>query len=323
MKFAKTGIILFILIALGHSFSNEGNTNATPRSTKSRTGDVLEEKKRPKGNEENTTLEIISAGREPRKILRYKPDINSKQTTKLRVKLNVDTLMDDASSPKNSFPESTIILETTVNKIDRNGDIHYLIKYLDVIAGGTSEFSDTLSKLKNNTFKVLIDSKGNVYANDQANIKVQGKASADLIEKALISGKKVSAQFPAIPVGVGAKWKVKSKSFDEGIATNIIKSYELIRQSGNTASLAVQINEDAPTQEVRSSVINGGMIKLPTKSLSSKETIQMTVNFSKIFPIELKSTKESISKMKIEYPGIPTSNLDIKINTEMNINSFK
>jgi hypothetical protein len=274
------------------------------------------------GLESKTKIEMISIGAEPRQILRYRPVINSKQTTKLSIKIDVESSMNGTPTPKNKIPDTTINYETIVNQVDANGDIHYSIKYTDANANGDFRLTTGLSKLKNTTGNIVIDSTGQVKSSQLDKQKDSDETSQYLLEQVTQSAKETSVHLPKVAVGNGAKWKVISNDHDEGVITKTTTTYELLKLRGNIATLNMLIDVQAPEQTIQPVGITPGNLKLPSKALNRKEKGQWTVNFNRLLPLSGTSTSLSQSKIDIDFPGAEKAMLGITTKMDIQIDSI-
>lgn len=271
-------------------------------------------------DESKTKIELISTGVEPKQVLRYTPELNSKQTTKLALKIDVDATSNGISAPKTRIPETFITFESTVTKIDPNGDIHYLMRTVDIKTSEDSEIGSEIQKLKDSQSSTVIDSRGIVKSSQTQVGSLSKEAPKELIEAITLSGNTVAVHLPREAVGNGAKWKVISSDNNPGESENRITTYEITSIKDNVIDFNMSYEEVTTAQGINTSPGNLLNIEMPKTETKTVGEGQWTVKLNNLLPIQGSSKSKSSSKLNISYPGASSVSIDLLTTVDMQIN---
>ncbi|MEB3214982.1 MAG: DUF6263 family protein [Nostocales cyanobacterium 94392] len=238
-------------------------------------------------------LKVVSTGTGKKEKLRFTPKLGTKQT--INVTLNKDTLMSigDFKMPRAKLPAYIITLDSTVTKVEPNGDIHYDIAYSNVEIQGDAEtkpelikvISRQIEQLENFTGSAVIDNQGIVKNINYVIPKTVDVNIKFLVEQLSNSLQQLSSPVPQAPVGIGAKWQINSETDINGINLKQTTTYELLNLKDNVATL----NVDLQQQEKSSQVIDypglplDGILTLQSFKGSAKG--KATIQLDKVMPI--------------------------------------
>ena len=199
----------------------------------------------------------------------------------------------DFKMPRAKLPAYLITLDSTVTKVDSNGDIFYDLAYSDVKIKGDAQtrpelirvISKQIGQLENFKASAVIDSQGRtkklnyvIPSTVDVNIKF-------LVEQLSNSLQQLSSPLPKEAVGTGAKWQVSSNASINGINLNQTTTYELVNVKNGIANLNVNLQQ----QEKSTQVIDypglplDGILTLQT--FRSKAQGKATIDFDKVMPI--------------------------------------
>ncbi|NES21112.1 MAG: hypothetical protein F6K41_19830, partial [Symploca sp. SIO3E6] len=133
--------------------------------------------------------------------------------------------------------------------------------------------------------------------------------------------KQLSSPFPSAAIGVGAKWQVAHSLNLNGMIINQTAIYELIGLQDDIATLAVSIEQDAPSQTINQpGMPPGASVKL--ESLNSQGKANIEVELDQIMPIIGNIALDSQTKMKIVGPrGGREMMMDMNLKMDMNLES--
>ncbi len=238
-------------------------------------------------------LKVISTGTGNKEKLRFTPKVGAKQT--VNVTLNKDTLMSigDFKMPRAKLPAYIITLDSTVTKVEPNGDIHYDIAYSDVNIEGDAQtkpelirvISRQIGQLENFSASAVIDNQGRAKKVDYVIPKTVDVNIKFLVEQLANSLQQVSSPVPEQAVGTGAKWQVNSDTSINGINLKQTTSYELLSVKNGVATLNVNLQQ----QEKSTQVIDypglplDGILTLQSFKGNAKGTA--TIELDKVMPV--------------------------------------
>lgn len=238
-------------------------------------------------------LKLISTGTGNKEKLRFTPKVGAKQT--INVTLNKDTLMSigDFKMPRAKLPAYLITLDSTVTKVDSNGDIFYDIAYSDVKIKGDAQtrpelirvISKQIGQLENFRASAVIDNQGRTKKLDYVIPETVDVNIKFLVEQLSNSLQQLSSPLPEVAVGNGAKWQVSSNTSINGINLNQTTTYELVDIKGDVATLNVNLVQ----QEKSTQVIDypglplDGILTLQT--FRSKAQGKATIDLDKVMPV--------------------------------------
>ncbi|MDY6902808.1 MAG: DUF6263 family protein [Cyanobacteriota bacterium] len=238
-------------------------------------------------------LKVISTGTGNKEKLRFTPKVGTKQT--INVTLNKDTLMSigDFKMPRAKLPAYLITLDSTVTKVDANGNIFYDLAYSDVKIKGDAQtrpelikvISKQIGQLENFKASAVIDNQGRTKKLDYVIPSTVDVNIKFLVEQLSNSLQQLSSPVPEVAVGTGAKWQVSSNTSINGINLNQTTTYELVNVKGGVATLNVNLQQ----QEKSTQVIDypglplDGILTLQT--FRSKAQGKATIDLDKVMPI--------------------------------------
>ncbi|NJS16232.1 MAG: hypothetical protein HC787_03125 [Nostocaceae cyanobacterium CSU_2_110] len=195
--------------------------------------------------------------------------------------------------PRAKLPAYIITLDSTVTKVEPNGDIYYDIAYSNVDIQGDAQtkpelikvISKQIEQLENFTGSAVIDNQGIVK---NINYAIPAKVDVNikfLVEQLSNSLQQLSSPVPQEAVGIGAKWQINSETDINGINLKQTTTYELVNIKDNVATL----NVDLQQQEKSSQVIDypglplDGILTLQSFKGSAKG--KATIQLDKVMPV--------------------------------------
>ena len=143
-------------------------------------------------------------------------------------------------------------------------------------------------------------------------ISMPGKVDAQTqqvvqgMEQAL---RQISAPLPEEPVGVGAKWQLVTYLSQNGVSLKETATYQLEKVDGDRIQLAVQLDQTAPKQKVKSPV----GVTVDLLSLRSKGGGDMSLKLDRIAPMTSQLTLDSAVAMALP------KNKTMKMSSKMSI----
>lgn len=238
-------------------------------------------------------LQVISTGTGNKEKLRFKTKVGAKQS--INVTLSKDTLMSigDFKMPRAKLPAYIITLDSTVTKVEPNGDIYYDIAYNNVKIQGDVQTKPELIQVISKQIEQLENFQGSAVIDNQGIVKninyaIPAKVDVNikfLVEQLSNSLQQLSSPVPQEAVGIGAKWQVNSETDINGINLKQTTTYELVNLKDNVATL----NVDLQQQEKSSQIIDypglplDGILTL--QSFKGNAKGKATIQLDKVMPI--------------------------------------
>ncbi|HIK29467.1 MAG: DUF6263 family protein [Oscillatoriaceae bacterium SKW80] len=256
-------------------------------------------------------IELLQAGAEPRRVLRFQPAVNARQTTTMKMKMNIEMAIDNQPLPQMTLPTTVTTIETTVTRVDANGDIHYQFHYpnIDVI-NDESAPPESLQIMRYSIKNMLaglrgegiIDSRG--YNKGAKIIPPEGsKMPKELLEGISNYIGQISFPLPDEPIGIGAQWSVSDELNVNGINVNQIAKYELMNLENNAATLKVNIQQQASPQQQK---LNAGLpdgVETTLKSYSGQGEGEAKIRLDELMPIFSTVAMRSALEVTTKYSG--------------------
>lgn len=203
-------------------------------------------------------LKLINAGTGNKQKLRFTPKVGAKQT--INVSLDKKTLMSigEFKMPKAELPTYMLTLDSTVTKVDSNGDIHYDIAYSDVKIRGDAQTRPELIRVISKQIGQLENFKGSAVINNQGIAKKVNYIIPEtvdvnikfLVEQLSNSLQQLSSPVPKEAVGTGAKWQVTSDTSINGINLKQTTTYELVNINNGVATMNVNLQQQEQSTQV-------------------------------------------------------------------------
>ncbi len=271
-----------------------------------------------------TQVELLTTGTEPRQELRFKPQVNAKQTVTLTMNMDVATSVEGGSGPKFQIPASTMKMDTVVTQVDPNGDIHFQFTYTDAdVVADPSVPPEMLNAMQSAIKKVvgvsgtsIIDNRGQTKSGSFVLPEGSDPITKQLFNQVSNSLDQFSSSVPQEAVGVGAKWRVSDSLNVGGINLNQSVIYELVSLKDNVATLNVSIEQQANAQDVNIPGVAPKGASFSLKSLTSKGQGQMIIPLDAIMPTRSTMSISSQNEMNIKEAN---SSEGVTVGTQLSV----
>ncbi len=265
-------------------------------------------------------LELLQAGAEPRRALRFQPAANATQTATMTMKMNLGMAINNQPLPQMTLPATVTTIEITVTRVDANGDIHYQFSYPDAdVIGDSSAPPESLEMMRSSIRNMLVglrgegivDSRG--YSKGTKIIPPEGSSplSNQLTEEISKSLEQLSSPVPDEPIGIGAQWRVSYAVNVNSMNVNQIANYELVSLENNVATLKVNVQQQAsPQQKLNFPGMPAGA-EATLKSYSGQGEGRVQMRLDKLMPIfstvSVRSAMQMATKDSGSSPEMPVS----------------
>lgn len=272
-------------------------------------------------------VELLNAGAQPQQVLRFKPVVNTTETSTISLNIDVKSSSPSISGVPRStkFPSPKMTMETIVTKIDPNGDIHYKFRYTDADITGDASIPAAVLKEAQTEVKKMVGVSGLFVMDDRGNTKSTSLSipkgvdatTRQVIEQSFRSLDQLSAPLPEAAVGIGATWKTLMPVKIYGISLNQTGTYQLVSLKDGVATLKVSIEQQAQGQKIALPAETPKGMDITLKSLNTKGQGQLTVRLDRLLPSIATLSMTSIAQIQYAMPG--TSEL-LKVGTETQLN---
>jgi hypothetical protein len=254
-------------------------------------------------------VELLNPGANPRKPLRFNPAPATKQLGSMT--LNMDMSIATAGTPAETskIPGTALKFETTVTKIEPNGNIHYQFRYLDFDAVADPNLPPATTEKTRSQFNAFIkELKGMVVVNNRGqtlSVNFVIPDNADPLLRQIFSQlsesiDQFSAPLPEAAIGVGAQWRVSKDAEILGMNLQQTAIYELVNFQDGVATLNVGVKQQVPAQSQVSSppeLASKGAMQI--KSLNSSGQGQTRIQMNRLIPLSAKLDLQSKVEMEV------------------------
>jgi hypothetical protein len=251
-------------------------------------------------------IELLNAGApQGRQSLRFKPVINAKDLLTMTMNMDMNMQFSGTQIPS-KLPPIVMKVETTVTKVEPNGDIHYTFRYVDsnVATGGSlppqvlESVRSQIKKINGLSGTVVSDDRGQFKSATFQAPKTLDASTKQVLDQLSQSMKTLSAQLPAEPVGVGAKWRVIQPMNTGGIKLNQTATYELVNIANGVVTMKGTVAQDANSQRLSQPGLPNNVV-MNLKSMTSTGQWNTTFRLDRLMPMKADVSLTSQSDMEV------------------------
>ena len=250
-------------------------------------------------------VRLLSAGAEPRKVLRLAVKPEAKQLVEMTLKMTMDMGMGQPMK----LPPMKMNMDVAVKEVSPEGDISYEVVVGDVStaeeAGTLAQAADAmkaaLDKIKGVSTTGTISSRG---LSKTTEVKIPSDAdpmTRQSMEQMKDSLAQAACPLPEEAVGPGAKWELKSPIKSQGMTMNQTATYELVSVDGDRLNLKSAITQDATNQKIENPAMPG--IKVDVTKFTGSGTGQVTLDLAQLMPALATADMRSEMSMGIDLGG--------------------
>lgn len=273
-------------------------------------------------------VELMSAGAEPKRELRYVYKKGQKEKIDLttRTKLGMTMMGKTVDAP--ATPPVSMIASLEVLGVDADGTAKRklavekvkMTEPPDPSNPGAKELAEQLGNLEKLRGRDEVDSRGVVRA-----IKMEFAGSDDPQLKQIASSMEqnfgqLGAPFPEEAVGVGAKWRVKTRLEQLGFRLEQTATYKLVALDGDKGKLEITIAQTAPAGKLALPGIPPGAAA-DLESMKGNGTGDVAFELGRTVPFGTMETTADI-KVKIDMAG-QTQSTTMKMTMNVSLRPVK
>jgi hypothetical protein len=252
-------------------------------------------------------LELLNPGVEPRRELRFRPAVNSKQTMTMTMGMSMGMSMGEMVMPKMALPKVVLKIDLNVTSVDPSGDIHYNFAYSDIQAIADKDTPPESLAAMQKSFKSLVGYKGDIVVTSMGKLKSKNlsipKNVDPMLKKTLEqlskSMEQVSTPLPMQMLGVGAKWQVTNSVKVSNIQMNQSATYEVLKMDDRGIAIRTKINQSAPAQNFQVPGMDAKS-KVKLNSLISTGEGRYVLRFDSLLPIEGRLLLNTDTNMSVQ-----------------------
>jgi hypothetical protein len=274
-------------------------------------------------------IQLLDAGAEPRRELKFQPAANTKQTMTMTMGMSMEMMMGESPLPKTPIPKVVMKIDLAVGKIEPSGDINYTFSYGDIKAIGDRDtppemlaaMQKSLKNLKGMSGNVVISSGGRVKSQNLVLPKTMDPLMKQTLEQLNKSMDQFSAQLPLERVGLGAKWQTTNSLQVPGIQLNQSATYEIVELNDRGMTIKTKITQTAPQQDLNLPGA-GKEVRARLNSLTSNGEGRSVVVFDSLLPVSGQVSTTTNTNMSIQNNAKDTpTNVTSKVGIDLNINA--
>lgn len=275
-------------------------------------------------------IKLITPGVQPRQILRFTPQTGQKETANMQMDMDMSMSVNGNKAPSFKIPGTSLKLNTIVNKVEPNGDIHYEFSYSDIDSVGKSTLPPSVLEDMRREIKKMEGLKGGVIVSNMGRTKKTNfiipknfnpalKQTMDQLKNSI---EQLSAQVPQKAVGKGASWQVTSQISFNGINLQQIATYELIDIQDGIATMNVNLTQQAPNVQkiILPQMPKGMSVTMQSYNATGKGQTKIALN--RIMPLSTSINMNTNTQMRTNVPNSPEKMImNQQISTRLNIKS--
>lgn len=257
---------------------------------------------------QKNTVELLSAGTEPRQPLRFAPLPNTKQTAQMTMKMDMEMSVGGQTQRLPAPPSMQMTMESNVTKVDANGDIHVNFSYVDTDVVADADTPPEIVNAMRESMKTLVGMKSSAIMDNQGNTKQVNVSfpeevdsnTKQMMEQLINSMQQISLPMPSEPVGIGAKWQFPNSMVVNGMTLNQMAVCELVDLKDNIATIQVSIEQQADSQKMPLPQGLPAGTSVDLKSLTSQGNGKVTIALNQILPIRSDMSVRSNMEMNFK-----------------------
>lgn len=263
---------------------------------------------------------LIAPGAAPRRSLRIAYPVGERVDVALRMTLATKISIDGVPIEK-SFPPAVAHTRVEVSHAshDRFRLDYELVEYdVEDDPAATKDalgdrFSQALSRNVGLTGSAIIDDRGFVLAADSMPGPT-GSPSDSAVRELLA---RLAIALPEEPIGVGGTWRVEARRTEQGIATRVATTFEVVAIEGNIVSLRYAFTQVGEEGAVKGAQLPAGA-KMELVGFSASGEGEQTLLLSSPRPASFSLISDTSSQAKISS-GSKTQRVDTGVHLELQL----
>jgi hypothetical protein len=275
-------------------------------------------------------IELLDAGAEPRRELKFTPAVNSKQTLTMTMDMSMEMTIGETPIPKTPIPKMIMKVDAIVDRVDPSGDIHCRFAYSDIQAIGNRDTEPELLASIQKSLKSLVGIKLDLVVSGNGQVKskkliipktVDPKLKS-LLEQFDRSMSELSTHLPKERVGLGAKWRINNSMKLSGIEFVQSATSEIVEIDDMGVKIKTQMTQSAPPQDLNIPGTTTTEVKSRLTSMTSSGEGNYVLQFNSLLPVTGKFAAKTDSKMSVQSGSKePPTDMSTKISIDLGFDS--
>ncbi len=258
-------------------------------------------------------LEVTDPGAEPRRALRFTPEVGQQETIQMRMLMSMEMVIGGQSAGAMALPPMLLDMDTEVTEVDGD-EIQYSAAVTQAVVdrsdGGTGMPPSVLDELER-SLKPLEGMQGYARITNtghalEADFQLPPDAPADLAQQMSSfsdSAENLAAPVPDEPVGVGASWSVYTR-MDSSKGFKIVQraDYALVELKDDRMVLEVDLVQQPLEANPQMDTLPPGAAMNMTR-FESGGAGESVVRFDRLVPVASLATVDMDFAFSIEGDG--------------------
>ncbi len=245
------------------------------------------------------TIKLLEAGEEPRVELRYRPSVDTKENTEMRMQMRMTQGMNGMEMPPMSMPQMRMFMEAAVDEIEDNGNIKYTSRLTKTEVREDRSVNPMIRQQIMQALRAMEGLKVRINMSNQGVpelVKTEMPDSMNPMAQQQMEGlmgsfEQMATPFPDEPVGKGARWEVKSTLTQQGMTIQQTTLYTIKSISGSMVELDVKTAQTAEEQDMENPMLPpGATVRLMKFEGNGEGTSSMDLNRIAPKQMQMKST---------------------------------
>ena len=255
-------------------------------------------------------IELLEAGQEPRRAIRFTPAAGDKLTVAMTMKMSQGMTINGAAQPPTPLPTQKFTMDMSVNDVKANGDVHYGFAYTDIEVFDDPQNPSPAVAAIQGLVQPMVGTKGSgVITNRGFSKEAEFEIPENLnpMLKSMLEGMKdsinqLSSPVPEEAIGLGAKWRTVQNVTSNGIKLKQTIEHEVTAVDEKGITTEFTLTQEAEPQEVKNASLPPGVsVKLDSIDTKGSGTSQLISD--SIFPAVHTTSVASKINMTIAVAG--------------------
>ncbi|HEV7557527.1 MAG TPA: DUF6263 family protein [Kofleriaceae bacterium] len=222
-------------------------------------------------------LEIISEGAQPRKLLRYAVAKGTHSPIEVAMDMDLD------AGIKNVAPTLVMVMDIGVDDVTSDGKMKLRTSINDVSArdrpgaASAAMLKGQLDLMTGTTMTATLGPDGSFKDSAFESSKKMPDAMKEQLAGMTGNIERIAMPLPAVPVGVGAKWRATKSVAQNGMNVTTVTTFELTKIDGDVFAYKTTVTITGPDQ----AVTMGGMTTQVT-GITGSGSGEGTMNLAKL-----------------------------------------
>lgn len=285
------------------------DATAPPRETK------------PAAGAPGAQVKLVTAGTEPRNVLRLQPKTGDQQEAVLTMQMAMEMLVGEMGQPM-KLPALKTTMALTVTGISDNGDITYNLTIADVEVsdepGVMPQMADmmrsSMGTVKGRSINGILSNRGiskGTEAKIPAGADPQTRQYLDQLKESFSI---LTVVLPEEAVGIGGKWEAREALKSQGMTLDQTTTYELLSTEDGKLGLKIDVSQHAANQKIQTPAMPG--MKVNLHKMTGKGVGNVAASLGQVLPSQASIDSHTEVSMSMSAAGQQQS---MNMKTDVNL----